>query len=143
MSRALRFASAALAAAVVETGCLWVLTHSVVLSLSIAFAVAFAAGYLALFAALRILRPSRANPPLRTQLRSYGLFGIAALLLVEVMLSVCVDWIGLNLTKTNAVALFAVACWLALGWPFVGGDKRSSTPGSVNGSGNAREVDSE
>jgi hypothetical protein len=122
VSGALKFAFAAVVAAVVETGCLWVLTHSVVLHVSIAFAVAFAAGYLALFAAIGILGASRAKPPLGTQLRTYSLLGIAVLLLVEVIVYVCYDWLGLNLTTTNAAALLAVACWVALGWRVVSGD---------------------
>ena len=64
MSRALRFASAALVAAIVETGCLWVLTHVVAPHYLIAVALAFTTGYLTLFAGIRVLAPSCGNPPL-------------------------------------------------------------------------------
>ena len=109
-------------AAVVETACLWVLTHVVVLRLPIAFALAFAVAYLTLIAAIHILSLSSPNPPLSTQLRTYGLFGIAALLLVQVVVYLCDNLLRLNLTTINAAALAAVMCWVALGWPNVGRD---------------------
>jgi lipopolysaccharide transport system permease protein len=112
MSRALKLALSALVAVAVETATVWMLTHVVVLDLSVAFAIAFALGYLALFAAFRALKPSSANPPLGSQLRTYGLFGIAILLLVEVTVYLCVDLLGLNLATTNTIAMVAVACWV-------------------------------
>jgi hypothetical protein len=132
MSRALRHAAAAVVAAVVETGSLWVLTHAVELRPSVAFAAAFAAGYVTLFAAIRVLRHSAMKAPLGAQLRAAGLFGIAALLLVEVIVYVCVDWLHLNLTVTNATAVAAVVCWLALGWGFVSVDAQRSPSGRWN-----------
>ena len=83
MSRAFKLASAAVVAVAVESASVWVLTHVVVLDAAIAFAMAFAAGYLALFAAISILRPSGANSPLRAQLWTYGLFGLAVLLIAD------------------------------------------------------------
>lgn len=132
MSRALAFACAAVVAAAVESASVWVLTHVIVLRLSFAFAVAFAAGYLALFVAMRLLAPSRANPSLGTQLQAHILFGIAVLLLVEAVVYLCVDLIHLDNKATNAAVLAAVVCWVALGWPFVGGDAFRSPSGSAH-----------
>ena len=134
MSRALKCASAAAVAVAVETSSLLMLTHVVALDLSIAFAMAFAAGYLALFATTGVLRPFGARSPLRAQLRAYGLFGIAVLLIVEAMLYMCDDLLHVNLITTNAVVLVAVACWIALGWRFVGGDahRPPSVPASAS-----------
>ena len=133
MSRALKFASAAVVAALVETSVLWVLEHVVLLHYSIAVALAFTAGYLTLFAWIHILAPSGANPSLCTQFRTYGLFGIAVLLLAEVMFYVSVDLLGLNpIRVANTAALVAVVCWTALGWRFVGGDARQSLSGPAN-----------
>lgn len=132
MSRALKFASAAAVAAIVETACLWVLVHALVLDYPIAVALAFTAGYLTLFAWIRILAPSGANPPLCTQLRTYGLFGIAVLLLLEVIVYGSIDLLGWNLRIANTAALVAVVCWIALGWRFVGGDARQSPSGPAN-----------
>jgi len=134
MSRAFKLASAAVVAVAVESASVWVLTHVVVLDAAIAFAMAFAAGYLALFAAISILRPSGANSPLRAQLWTYGLFGLAVLLIVEAMLYLCDGLLHVNLITTNSVALVAVVFWIALGWRFVGGDARQSPSGPASAS---------
>jgi hypothetical protein len=118
MSRLLTFASAAVAV-VVETAAVWLLARYLPLDLSVAFALAFAAGYLALFAAINFLSPSGANPSLGAQLRTYSLFGLAALLVVEAMVYLCDGLLHAGPATTNAAVLVAVACWIAAGWRFV------------------------
>jgi putative flippase GtrA len=132
MSRALRFAFAAVVAAIVETGCLWVLTHVNALHYLVAVALAFTAGYLALFAGIRVLAPSRGSPPLCAEVRTYSLLGLSALLLVTTIVYVSIDLLSLSLRIANSAALVAIVCWIALGWGFVGGDARQSPSAPTN-----------
>ena len=132
MSRALKFAAAVVVAAAVETACVWVLGHSD-LHRSIIFATAFAAGYVTLFGCIGIMGPPTGNPSLGTQLRTYAPFGIAALLLAELIIYLCANLLGVfDLKTVNAAVLVAVVCWVALGWRFVGGAARQSPSGSGN-----------
>jgi hypothetical protein len=124
MGTALRFAAAALAGVIVEAGFLWALTHLVTPPLWLAVAVAFAAGYVALFVALHLLGLRAGGGTVGAQLDAYLVFGLAVLLLVEVMLQVCI-WLELDRTPMNAVLLLATACWVALGWPVLARDGRA------------------
>lgn len=119
MSRALRLVAAVVAAVAVETMAVWLLTQVVMTGTSIAFAVAFVAGYLTLFTANSVLSHAGTGPPLSTQLRAYGLFGLAALLVVEATVYVCDGLLHTHLAATNAVVLLAVACWIALSWRII------------------------
>lgn len=80
---------------------------------------------------IRILAPSGANPPLCTLIQTYGLFGMAVLLLVEVILYLSIDLLGLNLWIANTAAFVAVVCWVTLGWRFMG-DACQSPSGPAN-----------
>lgn len=131
MSSALKDACAAVVAVIVQAACLWVLArvvewhlfaHVVALPYSLAFALAFAAGCLTLIACRRILAPPGDNASSCNQIRAYGLFGVAALLVGEVILYLGIDLFGLNLWIANAAALAVIVCWVAFGWRFVWGD---------------------
>jgi hypothetical protein len=112
MSRTLRMTVSFVAAVVVETVCVWVLTR-VGLDAAIALPAAFAAGYVA-WCATRGAPPA-ADLPFGSRLRANLAVALAALLLVEAMVYLCMGLMGLGLMATNAAALVALACWVTLG----------------------------
>jgi len=128
--RARKLFVAAVAAVVSENACLWALTHAVTPPLSLlrfAFAAAFAVAYVAWFGTLRLQGPTSSGSSLGDELRSNIVSGFAVLLLVEVVVYLCMDVMGLWVRDTNVAAIVAVACWLGLGWRFVNGGSARST----------------
>jgi hypothetical protein len=129
LPRTLRVIAVAAAGAVVESACVWVLTRVTPLPSSMTFAVAFAAGYVTVVSVLPVVGPSQTKVPLGTRLLAYGLFALAALLVVEATIYFCDGLLSLGLLKTNLLVLIAVACWVALGWRVMGGDAHGQASG--------------
>ena len=134
MNARLKYAVAAVAVTLVETACLAVLVRPMAVRPGVALAVAFAIGYVTLFVAVRILSPSGADQPLGGRLQTYALFGVAVLLVAELVLYLGDDVFGLHLALTNTLALVAAACWLAFGWPFIHGSARAPSGEPEGGS---------
>jgi hypothetical protein len=123
---------AAVVALVFEHACLWALTNLVMPPLSLvrfAFAAAFAVAYVVWVATLRLQGPTSSSSSLGDELLSNIVSGLAVLMLVEVVVYLSMDVMGLWIGDTKVVAIVAVAGWLALGWRFVNGDTaRSADP---------------
>jgi len=119
MPKAAGFIVAVTGAAAIQTGCLWFLSHFLGVEYPLACALAFSAGYVALIVVIQGLASRGNSLALARELRRHSLVAIGALLLMEASLYVIVDLLGGSLKVGNAIALAAVAGWVALGWVFV------------------------
>ena len=106
-------------AVVIECVGLWVLVVIVGLGAPIALVLAFTAAYLTFFSTARRLRAFSKPAPLRALLGKNLPIGLAALLLMEVVLYLCTDLLGLMPSIANLAGLTTVLIWIVLGWELV------------------------
>jgi lipopolysaccharide transport system permease protein len=119
MNTSLRTGAAAVGAVIVQVACLWGFTHVVTLQPWLAFGLSFSLAYVAFFAAARLFGGLRSS--LAASLGDHLVLGLATLVLVELVVYVVVDLTGHWIKAAEAVALFAVGCWIVLGWPWLAG----------------------